>query len=268
MIPVDLHGRIVVVTGGTRGLGRSIGQSFARAGATVVLTHRWGSVPEGDVHRAFADVGLPHPEVVESDVSDPGANRELMRSLRGRGPLHAVISNVAFAKIVNDIGELKRGSLDLSLAYSAWPVVDLVQAAHEELGTYPSYVVGVSSDGATSCHPGYDLAGASKAVLETLCRYLAVRLRHTGTRVNAVRPGLLDTQSSRIMLGDDAFARLNALSPSPVMDPDLVARACVALTSGLLDGMTGQVIVVDEGWSLVDPLAFVTGRAPFPREET
>ena len=55
------------------------------------------------------------------------------------------------------------------------------------------------------------------------------------------------------MLGDEAFARLNALSPSPVIDPQLVARACVALTSGLLDGMTGQVLVVDEGWSLVDP---------------
>ena len=73
-----------------------------------------------------------------------------MRSLRGRGPLHAVISNVAFAKIVHQLGDLKRGSLDLSLAYSAWPVVDLVQAAHEELGAYPPYVVGVSSDGATS----------------------------------------------------------------------------------------------------------------------
>jgi enoyl-[acyl-carrier-protein] reductase (NADH) len=169
------------------------------------------------------------------------------------------VSNVAFAKIVRDLQDLKRNALDLSLAYSAWPIVDLVQAAQEELGALPRYVVGVSSDGASVCHPGYDLAGASKAVLETLCRYLAVRLRASGVRVNAVRPGLLDTQSSRAMLGDAAMDRLRQRVPSPVLDLAGVARACVALCSGLLDSVTGQVLVVDEGWSLVDPLDWNSG---------
>ena len=167
------------------------------------------------------------------------------------------MSNVAFAKIVRDLSDLKRNALDLSLAYSAWPIVDLVQAAQEELGVLPRYVVGVSSDGAEVCHPGYDLAGASKAVLETLCRYLAVRLRAEGVRVNAVRPGLLDTaelardargRGDRRASGSGSRARCST-SPG-------VARACVALCSGLLDSMTGQVLVVDEGWSLVDPLGW------------
>ncbi|MET0556490.1 MAG: SDR family oxidoreductase [Vicinamibacteria bacterium] len=262
MIAVDLRDTTVVVTGGTRGLGRAIGLELARAGASVVLTHRWESVPEAEVHAAFAALSLPSPAVVESDVSDPAATRALMRSLRGRPPLHAVVSNVAFAKIVRDLPDLKRNALDLSLAYSAWPIVDLVQAAREELGAYPRYVIGVSSDGGEVCHPGYDLAGASKAVLETLCRYLAVRLRGEGVRVNAVRPGLLDTQSSRAMLGDAALERLKALDPSPVLDLAGAARACVALCSGLLDGVNGQVLVVDEGWSLVDPLDWTARTGP------
>lgn len=259
MIAVDLSGSTVVVTGGTRGLGRAIGLELARAGAEVVLTHRWDSVPEDEVHAAFAALSLPAPAVVESDVSDPAATRALMRSLRGRPPLRAVVSNVAFAKIVRELSDLKRGALDLSLAYSAWPIVDLLQAAREELGAYPRYAVGVSSDGAEVCHPGYDLAGASKAVLETLCRYLAVRLRAEGVRVNALRPGLLDTQSSRAMLGDAAMERLRQRVPSPVLDLAGVARACAALCSGLLDSVTGQVLVVDEGWSLLDPLDWISG---------
>jgi len=74
-----------------------------------------------------------------------------------------------------------------------------------------------------------------------------------------VRPGLLDTQSSRAMLGDAAMDRLRQRVPSPVLDLPGVARACVALCSGLLDSMTGQVLVVDEGWSLVDPLGWTSG---------
>lgn len=261
MIRIDLEGAPVVVTGGTRGLGLAIGLEFARAGAHVVLTHRWGSVADDEVRAAFAAEGLAAPEVVESDVSDGEANRRLMRALGGRR-LHAVVSNVAFAKIVRELSDLKRSAFDLSMGYSAWPVVDLVQAAHEETGAFPKYVLGVSSDGAEVCHDGYDLAGAAKAVLETLCRYLAVRLRADGVRVNAVRPGLLDTQSSRAVLGDEAMDRIRARVPSPVLDPRGVARACVALCSGLMDSVTGQVLVVDEGWSLLDPLGPAGGPTP------
>ena len=54
------------------------------------------------------------------------------------------------------------------------------------------------------CHEGYDFAGASKSVLETLCRYLAVRLKPQGVRVNAIRPGFIDTASFRATFGDEA----------------------------------------------------------------
>lgn len=268
MIAVTLQGSTVVVTGGTRGLGKAIGMEFARAGATVFLTHRWGTVGEGELHAEFAAAGLPHPHVVESDASDPKAVRELMGLVRGRtGRLDVVVSNVAFAKVVNELSDLRKNALDLSLAYSAWPVVDYVQAAREVLGRFPRYVLGISSDGPEVCHPGYDIAGASKAVLETLCRYLAVRLRPEGVRVNAVRPGLLDTASSRATAGDAALDAVKQKAGGAVQDPRGVARACVALCSGLMDSVTGQVLVVDEGWSLVDPLSFLTGAAlpgPFP----
>src|SRR5579872_156349 len=124
MLSVDFGNRTVLVTGGTRGLGKAIGIEFARGGAAVFLTHRWGSVAEEDLMAEFAEQGLPAPRIVQSDVSDPDSTRELLRAIKQQtGRLDIVISNVAFAKVVNDLFDLKRSAFELSLRYSAWPIV-------------------------------------------------------------------------------------------------------------------------------------------------
>jgi NAD(P)-dependent dehydrogenase (short-subunit alcohol dehydrogenase family) len=265
---VDFAGGAVIVTGGTRGLGKALGMEFSRAGATVFLTHRWGSVDEAELRAEFERDGLPAPHIIESDASDPGAARELMAEVAGYSiPLLAIISNVAFAQIVHDFAELQRTSLELSLRYSTWPVLDLLHAAKVTFGRYPRYVLGISTFGGDVCHPGYDMVGVAKAALETLCRYLAVRLRGDGVRVNAVRCGPLDTAGARATFGDDVLESDFVHEHRLILDANAVARACVALCSGLMDSVTGQVIAVDEGTSLISPVAYLTGRGvprPFP----
>lgn len=247
----------VLVTGGTCGLGKAIGLEFARAGGTVFLTYRWGSADEGELLAEFRAEGL-EPHVIESDASDISAMRELMATIKDRvGALDVMVSNVAFSQVVHSIEELNKSSLDLSLAYSAWPLVDLVQTSREILGGYPRYVIGISSLGADKCIDGYDMASISKAVLETLVRYLAYRLKRHGVRVNAVRPWMIDTASLRATFGDEVIELTRQRLGNVFVDPRGVARACVALCSGLCDSITGQVITVDEGWSIVGPMAYV-----------
>ncbi|MGH3431270.1 MAG: SDR family NAD(P)-dependent oxidoreductase, partial [Thermocrispum sp.] len=203
MISTGIGGRAVLVTGGTRGLGKAIALEFSRAGAEVFVTHRWGSADEDELAAEFLGLGVSPPVVIEADAGDPEATAVLMSRIRAENTdLHAVVSNVSFAKVVNRMEDLKRSSLELSLGFSAWPVVDLVRQARAAFGHYPRYVMAMSSDGAEVCHRGYDLAGASKAVLETLCRYLAVRLKPHGVRVNVVRAGFVDTPSTRATFGD------------------------------------------------------------------
>jgi NAD(P)-dependent dehydrogenase (short-subunit alcohol dehydrogenase family) len=268
MTTVDFDGAGVIVTGGTRGLGKAIGVEFGRAGATVFLTHRWGSADEDELRAEFDSEGLRLPRIIQSDVSDPAAARALMRDvLAERVRLEVIVSNVAFAKVVRSPEDLKRDSLELSLRYSTWPVLDLVRAAREELGSYPPRVLAISTDGGAVCHPGYDMAGVAKAALETLCRYLALHLRSEGVRVNAVRCGPVDTASLRATFDDPAVDAALRRRDGLFVDPLVVARACIALCSGLMDGVTGQVITVDEGFSLLGPVTFLTGRgwpAPFP----
>jgi NAD(P)-dependent dehydrogenase (short-subunit alcohol dehydrogenase family) len=263
MITVDFRGQGALVTGATRGLGKAIALELARTGATVFVTHRWGSVAEDQLAAEFTAAGLEPPVIVESDASDPGATRELLARVKERvASLRAVVSNVAFAKVVRELGDLKKSSLDLSLGYSAWPIVDLAQACQEVLGRFPRYLIGVSGDGASVCHEGYDLVGVSKAVLETLCRYLAVRLKRHGVRVNAIRPSSIDTALLHDTFGEAAVAEVKARVGEVFLDARKVARAVVALASGLMDSVTGQTLVVDEGWSLISPLAYVTGGGP------
>jgi NAD(P)-dependent dehydrogenase (short-subunit alcohol dehydrogenase family) len=261
MITIDWRGQAALVTGGTRGLGKAVALELARTGATVYVTHRWGSVAEDELAAEFTAQALPPPVVVECDASDGEATRELMERIRaGGGRLRVVVSNVAFSKVVHELADLKKSSLDLSLGYSAWPVVELAQASKAVLGAFPRYLIGVSGDGASVCHEGYDMVGASKAVLETMCRYLAVRLKREGTRVNAIRPGAIDTASIKATFGDDTLAAARAKVGDALLDARRVARVCVALASGLLDAITGQTLVVDEGWGLISPITYVTGR--------
>jgi NAD(P)-dependent dehydrogenase (short-subunit alcohol dehydrogenase family) len=271
VIMPDFAGQVALVTGGTRGLGKAIAMEFARAKASVFVTHRWGSVKETELAGEFDAAGLPPPVVVEADASDQAATRALMAHIKSQASqLHAVVSNVSFAKVVNGMDDLKRSSMELSLGYSAWPVVDLVQSAHATFGSYPRYVLAISSDGVEVCHDSYDQAGVCKAALETLCRYLAVRLKPHGVRVNVVRAGYVDTPSARAIVGDDVVKSVKERVDDILMDPAGVGRACVALSSGLLDAVTGQVLRVDEGMSLLGPSAFLVGRRErfeFPRDD-
>ena len=254
-----LRDKSVLVTGGTRGLGKAIGLEFARVGAKVFLTHKWSSVSENDLATEFLAQDLPPPYVIESDVSDAEATKALMTAIKAKvEAVDVVISNVSFAKTINDIGDYKRNSFELSLQYSTWPFVDLLQAAHVVMGRFPRYAIAVSSHASHDiCYNGYDFSGPSKAALESLCRYLALRLKSSGVRVNAIRPGFIDTASFRATAGDRAVDLLQ--QHGLLLDPQGAARTCVALCSGWMDAVTGQVIVADEGWSFVSPIAYLTG---------
>ncbi len=249
---VDLDGKVALVSGGTRGVGLAIGLAIGRAGAHVHLTHRWGSADEDDIRARFAAAGAPAPTVIEADAARDADTVRLVEAIRGRHDgVDVFVSNVCAVSRVDGALAHRRRDLASSLRYSAWPLVGYLQAMKAAMGRYPRYVVSISSDGPDTHYPGYDHVAVAKAVVETQSRYLAEHLRDEGVRVNVVRARQVATRGYEEAFDAESRA-LASFFEEFAVSPDEVAGAVLALCSGLLDAMSGQVIQVDRGAAFVD----------------
>jgi len=252
----DYTGKAVLVTGGTMGIGLSTGLAFARRGAHVYITHKWGTADDDQVLEQFRREKLPAPEIIRADVASSDDTAALLREIHSRHDgIEAFISNVAVALVIRGLEDYKEQSLFKSIDYSAWPMVEYTRRIHDEFGRWPRYVVGVSSGGPDAFYKNYDFAAASKSVLETLCRYLSYRLFDEGVRVNVVRSRLVATENLWATFGREfePFCERFNMRRQFVTCED-VANSIYALCSGMLDAMNGQVVMVDKGTSFFDNL--------------
>ena len=125
----------------------------------------------------------------------------------------------------------------------------------KRFGRWPRYVVGLSSGGPDHYYKNYDFVASSKAVMETLCRYMTYRLFEEDIRINVVRSRLVRTESLRATFGRDfeQFAERYNMNRQFIPESE-VANAILALCSGLMDGVKGQVLMVDRGTTFFDNL--------------
>jgi NAD(P)-dependent dehydrogenase (short-subunit alcohol dehydrogenase family) len=261
---IDLSGKVALVTGGTMGIGLATGLAYGKAGARAAHTYRWGSADEEDVRARFRAVGAPEPLIVEADVSRPDDTRALLdRIAEEHEGVHVLVSNVAFALRVSGLDEYERRGLEQSIDYSAWPMVAYTRAIRERFGRYPRYVIGLSSDGPDGFFQNYDFVAMSKAVLETMCRYMNFRLFDEQVRVNVLRSRLVRTESFDATFGAEFHDFLDRLGgfEDCYTTPEDIGNAALALGSGLLDAVGGQVIMVDKGFQFFDNLMGIGERA-------
>ena len=238
------------------GIGLSTGLAFARQGARVWLTHKWGTADEDQVVARFTAEKLEPPHIVQADVSQDEDTLALLEQMkREHDHVEAFISNVSVALVVKGVDDYEKRSLFKSIDYSAWPMFEHMRHIKTAFGRWPRYVIGLSSGGPDAFYKNYDFVAASKAVMETMCRYLSYRLFDEDVRINVVRSRLVRTESLRATFGRDfeAFAERFNMKRQFISEEE-VAGAILALCSGLMDGMNGQVLMVDRGTSFFDNL--------------
>lgn len=254
MIP-DYRGKAVLVTGGTAGIGLATGLAFGRCGAECTLTYRFGTADEDEVRRKFEDAGAPPPHIVQADASSEEETRDLLASMRQRHKsIEAVIVNVSAALVTHRVEDYDRRGLLKSIEASAWPLVSYTRGVKDAFGKWPRYVIGMSSTGVSSFASGYDFVAASKSVMESLARYMSVRLYDEDVRINVLRSRSIVTSSFESTFGKDffAFAKKFCDTDKHFLTADEVGDAALALASGFMDGVRGQIVTVDRGTTFFD----------------
>jgi NAD(P)-dependent dehydrogenase (short-subunit alcohol dehydrogenase family) len=245
----------VLVTGGTMGIGLETALGLARCGARCALTYKWGTADEDEVYRRFADAGSPRPLIIRADVGNADDTGALMQELRKQWEhVDIFISNASVALVVKDLEDYSLKAFSKAIEYTAWPVFAYTTQIRECFGRYPRYVIAMSSRGPDSYAKGYDLVAGSKAAMETLCRYMSYRLYDEDIRINVVRAGAVRTMSLRDTFGDFEEFAGRFMRDEHYIDAKEVSSCVVALCSGLLDGMRGQVLTVDRGTFFLDNL--------------
>jgi NAD(P)-dependent dehydrogenase (short-subunit alcohol dehydrogenase family) len=250
---IDFRDKVVLITGGTKGIGRACALAFARLGAKCWLTHRWSSADETELRAAFAAVGGPEPEIVEADASKKADTKALLEKMRASGVtrVDVFISNVAMVVRGDGLDAHSKRALLKSLEYSAWPFVEYIQQIEATFGKYPSYALAMSSDGPDSHYPHYDYVAVAKSVLETFVRYMSTHLRDHDVKVNALRTRQVPTESYAQIFGEQNTAIAERFAEFAVT-PEEVAATTLALCSGLFDSFSGQVLQLDRGAAFVD----------------
>lgn len=249
---IDLSGKTALVTGGSRGIGRAIAVELARAGARVAVNFLRNRAAAENAAAAIGAVG-PEPVLVRADVGKEDHLDRLFEELKQTfGGLDVLISNAA-AGVLKPAAEITAKHFDWTMAGNARALLGLVQRAAPLMKGRDGRVVALSSLGAARALPYYTAVGASKAALESVVRHLAFEYGRQGLRINAVSPGVVETEALQHFPNREEmveFSRENT-PLGRLATPEDVARVVLWLASDHAEMIHGQTIVVDGGYSVV-----------------
>jgi enoyl-[acyl-carrier protein] reductase III len=244
-------GRIALVTGASRGIGRATAERFACDGATVVVNYRRNAEAATETVEAITRQG-GRAVAIAADLESGEAIVAMFREVRERfGALDFLVANAA-ATAFRPLLETKPHHLERTFAITVSGFLRCVQEAAPLMAGREAAIVAVSGFDTLRAIPGHGTLGAAKAAMETMVRYLAAELASKGLRVNAVNPGYVDTDSARFYAGPDFRRRFEeewipSIPARRLAAAEEIAGVIAFLCSRDASYVYGQTLLVDGG---------------------
>lgn len=246
---MQFHNKVVLVTGGSSGLGFAIAEAFASQGATLIITGRRQPQLDDAVSRLGENASS-----VCTDISNPADLTELFGYIRGvHGRIDVLIANAGIGAI-EPLGAITEAEFDRVFTTNVKGTTFTVQAALPLMAKGSSIVI-IGSTASINPGPGLSVYGATKAALRALVRSWILDIKGSGVRINLLSPGPVNTQSLRDVLGENAQQVIDVLSEKSTLgrigEAQEIGHAALFLASDASSYINGAELFADGGASQV-----------------
>jgi enoyl-[acyl-carrier protein] reductase III len=246
----NLQGKIALITGGSRGIGRAIAMRLAENGVSIVVNYVRHRRDAEETVAAIEKHGV-HCLAVKANVAKEDDVKRMFEEIHNTYErLDILVSNAA-SGVLKPAMELTTRHWNWAMDINARALLTLAQYAVPMMGQ-GGRIIAVSSLGAVRAVPNYTAVGASKAALESLVRHLAVELGPKGMTVNTISAGVVDTDALKKFPNRDEMISVS-LDRTPLgrlTTPEDVADLALFLCSDGAAMIHGQVLVVDGGYAI------------------
>ncbi len=254
--PTFFEKQVALVTGSGRGIGRAIALHLARLGADVIVNYHRNRDPAEAVAEEIRSLGR-RSLAVKANVAKIEDIDCLFETIAGQFERLDIFINNAASGFNRPALQQRLDGWDWTMNVNARAFLFAAQRAVPLMRANGGSMVCISSPGSSRVLPDYIAVGASKAALECLVRYLAVELAALNIRVNAVSPGIVETDALKhfAALSDpEVIRRAQQITPAGrLVQPEDVAQAVAFLCSSAAEMIRGQVLVIDGGYTLIVP---------------
>ena len=253
----NLDRKIALVTGSGRGIGRAIAIKLARFGAEIIINYSRNRAQAEETLNIIHGLGKK-AQIIKANVSKEEDINSMFETITAEfGKLDILVNNAA-SGFNRPLTEQKGSGWDYTMQVNVRAAMLCSQKAvplMEKAGS--GHIINITSPGAMRVLPDYIAVGASKAALDSLTRYMAVELAPKNIHVNAVSPGMVETEALKhfaFMTDTDVTSKTIANTPAGrLVTPEDVSEIVAFLCSPAADMICGQVIVVDGGFTLIVP---------------
>jgi NAD(P)-dependent dehydrogenase (short-subunit alcohol dehydrogenase family) len=246
---MQFQNKVVLVTGGSSGLGFAIAEAFVSQGADLIITGRRQPQLDEAASRLGGNVSA-----VRTDISDPASLGELFKHIGAvHGRIDVLIANAGMGEI-EPLGAITEAGFDRVFATNVKGTTFTVQGALPLMSEGSSVVI-IGSTSSINPGPGMSVYGATKAALRALVKSWILDIKGSGVRINLLSPGPVDTPSLRAVLGENAPQVIDLLNEKSTLgrigQAHEIGQAALFLASEASSYVNGAELFADGGASQV-----------------